>query len=203
MPTSAAKPSRKFADKPSESWLKTLIIYPTLATSVLAALPTYGNLISAAVSGYKPGLVSVDATQNDLWKKNKDCLITAKPVSVTSPQGFQLTATVCATGDVLLDGKRVDSGFQNLKWVALSEVLPPPNAKVEYRSLFNIIPDAMASERHSSLLAQDGHIICQKWVANGRLLQRISATTGCFDKIINTFDGTVVSSQPAPCSPQC
>jgi len=189
-------------------WWHWFIVYPTLATSVVAAVPTYNNLVRSLVFGYTPGLVSEAELQNNLWIKNKDCLPSAKVVSIKTRQQFEIAASVCESGDVLLGGKRADSDTEKLKWVPSSDVVPtvasPPAPA--HASLFGVISSATASERRSSLIAQapsGQQVICQRWVGNGMLLQRVATQAGCFDQVINTFNGSVVSRQQAPCAPQC
>src|SRR5262249_30987751 len=148
-----------------------------------AAVPTVTNYVKSVSLGVKAIDVSDAESQNKLWIKNKDCLIDAKALSIKTPQAFEVAATVCANGDILLAGKRADSESQRLRWVPISDVVPPlaPAAVADRIDLFTLIPAAMAGERRMSMSAQAGQVMCQRWVSQGMLLQRVSTPSGCFD----------------------
>jgi hypothetical protein len=197
-------PEAKAGSPSPQKWWQWLIVYPTLATSIIAGLPTFANLVKSVVYGFTPGLVSEAERQNALWIKNKDCLMKATPVSIRTPQSFEVAATVCMDGDILLSGKRSDADAARLTWVPMSDVVPvtPPTS---HASAFSIFSEAVAGERRSTMLAQDPNqkVLCQRWLEQGRLLQRVQTGAGCFDQVVDTFHGQVVSRNPAPCTPQC
>ena len=207
MPSKPRAPEAESKDgKQPMKWWQWFIVYPTIATSFFAAMPTVGNFIRSLMYDVHTNEVSDAIVQNKLWEKNFDCLVKAKGLSIKTPQAFEVAATVCDNGDILLAGKRTDSENPRQRWVPLTDVLPPLATAASSRvDLFSVIPAAMAGERRSTLSAQlqGEKIMCQRWVGQGRLLQRVSTAGGCFDQVINTYNGVVVSRQNAPCTPQC
>ncbi len=203
MPNQARVPDAAAKDGKPMKWWQWFIVYPTIATSFFAAIPTVSNYAKSLSLGVNAAEVSDAEAQNKLWIKNADCLLNTKGLSIKTPQAFEVAATVCANGDILLAGKRADSDSQRLRWVPISDVVPPLASATAKVDLFSLIPAAMASERRSTMSAQAGQVICQHWVGQGMLLQRVSTPSGCFDQVVNTFKGVVVSRQNAPCTPQC
>jgi hypothetical protein len=60
------------------------------------------------------------------------------------------------------------------------------------------------AQSHATLaFLQPGNVICQKFIDDRHILRRVQTTQGCFDEVIDTFNGKVVSRNPAPCTPQC
>lgn len=57
--------------------------------------------------------------------------------------------------------------------------------------------------RESSYLAQARRILCQRWLRPYILLRRVRVTGGCFDEIVDTRTGRILSSKPAPCNTFC
>jgi len=207
MPSKPRAPEADSKDgKQPMRWWQWLIVYPTIATSFFAAIPTAGTYLRSLMLDVKATEVVDAETQNKLWVKNFDCVIKAKGLSIKTPQSYEVGATVCENGDILLAGKRSDSQTPRQRWVPLTDVLPPAAPSTDSRvDLFSVIPSAMAGERRSTISAQlpGETIMCQRWVGEGRLLQRVSTANGCFDQVINTFKGIVISRQNAPCTPQC
>ena len=204
MPGKARAPAAESKDGKPMKWWQWFIVYPTIATSFFAAIPTVANYGKSLTLGVKASEVSDAESQNKLWIKNADCLLNTKGLSIKTPQAFEVAATVCPNGDILLAGRRADSESQRLRWVPISDVVPPlGNATSANVDGFSLISSAIAGERRSTIVAQAGQVICQHWVGQGMLLQRISTPGGCFDQVVNTFNGVVVSRQNAPCTPQC
>jgi hypothetical protein len=51
--------------------------------------------------------------------------------------------------------------------------------------------------------AQAPVVLCQRFVDERHVLRRVQTPEGCFDEVIDTFNGTVVKRTPAPCVAQC
>jgi hypothetical protein len=205
MPNRTRAPEAESKDgKTPMKWWQWFIVYPTIATSFFAAIPTVATYGKSLTLGVKASEVTDAESQNKLWIKNADCLLNTKGLSIKTPQAFEVAATVCPNGDILLAGKRADSDSQRLRWVPISDVVPPlGSATAASADGFSLIAAATAGERRSTIVAQAGQVICQHWVGQGMLLQRISTPNGCFDQVVNTFNGVIVSRQNAPCVPQC
>ena len=50
---------------------------------------------------------------------------------------------------------------------------------------------------------QTATVLCQKIVDGRYIHRRVQTPDGCFDEIIDTFNGQVVKRESAPCTPQC
>jgi hypothetical protein len=91
------------AQKSSHSWITTLILYPTLATSLFAAVPTIWNEYKAFRLGIASGEVQLVKEQEQLWESNLECLTESGIYEIDGPGGLVVKATLCtATGDALL-----------------------------------------------------------------------------------------------------
>jgi len=115
MPSKPRAPEAESKDGKPMKWWQWFIVYPTIATSFFAAIPTATNYAKSLALGVKPSQVSDAETQNKLWEKNADCLINAKGLSIKTPQAFEVAATVCPNGDILLAGKRADSELSGIR----------------------------------------------------------------------------------------
>lgn len=183
-------------------WWQWLLIYPGIAVSVLGSVPTY----TEAVKSYSLGVAfgrSFDAKeQNRLWQENFDCAQKATFATITTKHKVEIGSAVCESGDVLLRGKRPEWDKPQLRWMSWTEVASPGQPDTKKSGwLFELLGTAHAAG--AELLLAQASVICQRWVGNGLLLQRIGTPTGCFDQVINTYNGLVVSSRPAPCLPNC
>lgn len=178
------------------------MIYPGLAVAVLGALPTYIEAFKSYSLGVPFGR-SLDAQeQNRLWQDNFECAQKATFSTIINKKKVEIGSTVCESGDVLLRGKRPDWDRPQLRWVSWNEVAPTDEKKSQ--AILDLLTPAYAGDDNPIVVAQaPASVICQRWVGPGQLLQRIGTPMGCFDQIINTYNGWVISSRAAPCVPNC
>ncbi len=179
---------------------------------VLGAIPT----LIEAIKSYRydvPMFTSATAEQQQkLWQKNSDCLIGAKLEPIKTISNVEISTLVCKTGDVLLSGKRPGSAFPQQIWISWHEIA---RATTDDSASVNSLP-SLFSSIHAADVAETARtnaytvdqqismtVICQRWLGNGMLLQRISTPQGCFDQVVNTYNGLIVTRQPAPCDRQC
>lgn len=187
--------------RPIWQWL---LLYPTLAVSVIGAVPTFADAIKSLIRDVPIGKSADAEEQRRLWEVNFECSRTHQPTSLKTPQSIEIASIICDTGDVLLTGKRPDWPAPKFRWVSAKDLAPTAAQSENHSSLLSFISSAEAAEPPHITLAQwgGGQTICQRWVGNGMLMQRIYAPPqGCFDQVINTYNGMVVSRSPAPCTP--
>ena len=190
-------------------WWQWILAYPQLAIAVLTlfgtSLPTFIEAIDSHRFGVPFGHSSDALEQNRLWEKNLDCAQTATLATITNSYKVEIGSKVCRSGDVLLLGKRPEWEHPLYRWVSWNELAPTNNAEEKRSALLDLFATAYAASSTSLVLIQAGpaSVVCQHWVGNGLLLQRVSTPTGCFDQVINTYNGQVVSRYPAPCAPRC
>jgi hypothetical protein len=183
-------------------WWQWLLIYPGLAIAILGAVPTYMEAFKSYSLGVPFGRSFDAREQNRLWQENFECVQTATFSTITNKKKVEIGSKVCESGDVLLRGKRAEWDQPQLRWVSWSELAPSDDKK--RGALLDIFASAYADAEDRTLLAQAPvSVLCQRWVRPGQLLQRIGTPTGCFDQLINTYNGWVLSSRRAPCAPNC
>jgi hypothetical protein len=211
MATSAPRKTqpRKAADQTEghspARWWQWLLIYPTLALSLVAAAPDWIDKFRAPAGAER---ASDADKQNRLWQKNAACA--ALPFKgFLNPSNIAVDATICNSGDILVHAVTPDNA-QIYKWFGLDDVLPRaietgPIPSAHAATLTTLVSPPFGTVQQPSFrLAQfQVNVICQRF--NGRYLtRRISTPQGCFDEVIDTYNGAVVSRNPAPsCAPQC
>ncbi len=187
-------------------WWQWILMYPALAIAILGSVPTWGEIIKSIQLGVPFGQSSHADEQNRLWQENFECTRIKNPTTIMTEHKVEIGSLVCESGDVLLSGKRPEWDYPQKRWIAFDTVAPPNYIKKAGNTLLNLFSKAYATETDSilSAQAQPASVICQRWIGNGQLLQRIRTNTGCFDQVINTYTGWVTSYTPAPsCSPDC
>ena len=180
-----------------KKWWQWVLLYPGLVIAVVGAVPTYYELGRSHYLGVPFGKSADAEEQNRLWVENFECTKTAAFNKAVNKKQVEISSAVCESGDVLLSGKRPGWDKPQLRWVSWAEVAPS-SVENTHSASFGVFGNAQADDR--IILAQ-GNVICQRWVGPGLLLQRIGTAQGCFDQVINTYNGWVVSTRPAPCAP--
>ena len=186
-------------------WWQWVFLYPVLLTSIVAAIPTYIEAFKATKYKVPFGQSSSAEEQDDLWKKNLLC-VSAPLDPLVTVHNVKVDATICKSGDVLV--QIFDpNGKQFYRWVDVDKVISEANN--------GLIASAYAATNEDYWRVRNGGaiiicqrkgstIICQKYLEPGRLLRRISVPgRGCFDEIINTYTGKVLSTTPVACDPNC
>ena len=181
-------------------WWQWLLLYPGLVIAVIGAVPTYMEAFKAYSLGVPFGRSFDAREQNRLWQENFDCAQKATFSMIINKKKVEIGSVVCESGDVLLRGKRPEWEQPQLRWVSWGEVVPSGRS-----ALMDIVTSAYASERNNLTLAQGWppYVLCQRWIGPGQLLQRLATPNGCFDQVINTYNGWIIGSRPVPCTPYC
>lgn len=178
-------------------WWQWILIYPALLTT---SYPTLLELYRSHKYEVGFGLSSGATTRNGLWERNFDCVASEPVDSLVTASNMQIDATICKSGDVLVRGQAPDHRTY-YQWLPL-EQLTKSDPKTSFS--FKLIDSALAEENVRIPFAQPTNVMCQRWIASGRLLRRIQVSgQGCFDEIVNTYTGYVESSTPAQCSKTC
>ena len=206
----SSKPGQK-ATHPSK-WWQWMLLYPGLLVSVLGAVPTYIEAARSMSLGVPFGQSGDARLQNRLWQDNFECSKNIPLTTVRTKQAVEIASIVCESGDILLSGKRPEWSRPQYRWVAWSDVASNA-AAVGADTIGRLSPIASA---HAQEVPQStgraifqraqlagSQLLCQRWVGQGLLLQRYGTPQGCFDQIVNTYNGVVVNRYPAACSNQC
>lgn len=186
--------------EPAMRWWQWLLLYPGLAVAILGAIPTYIEGVKSYTYDVTFGSSFDAQEQNRLWRENFECVKNVTFSPIINKKNVEIASVVCESGDVLLRGRRPEWEQPQLRWVSWNEVAPR-----ETSALFDFVNSANASEMPYLVLAQGSStsVLCQRWVGAGRILQRVKTRNGCFDEVINTYNGSVVSRRSAPCNPSC
>jgi len=193
---SKARVDSSFEDKTSEetvkprNWWQWLILYPALATSVLAAIPTIVESIKSFRLGVGYGQSANAEQQDRMWSKNMTCAQSPFDWLIT-PNNVHVDATICESGDVLVRVRRPDKAF-SFQWVQVDSVVNDKKA-----SSSSLMSSAFADE--PVVVAQAQPPMCQYFVQQGIVALRYWSPGGCFEDLVNTFTGQVVGRRPAPC----
>lgn len=184
-------------------WWQWLLLYPTFAVAVLGAVPTYWDKYQAQKLGVESGRSAWALRQTELWKRNMEC--SAAPFEwVQTADNTKVDATIChTTGDIFVRFLLAQGG-QVLAFVSKDELTGGGKAEGAKMALSDLLlPTAHAATPLSVSSGQPETVLCQRWIADGRLLRRVSTPQGCFDLVVNTYKGVVESSTSAPCNPRC
>jgi len=101
--------------------LQLMILYPTLLLSLIGAVPTVVKEIKAWHLGVEAAKLPLIQEQDELWKRNLDCVTQAASWEVDGPKRMTVKITLCkSTGDALLRYFR-DDWQPTYRWVRAPE----------------------------------------------------------------------------------
>lgn len=176
-------------------WWQWFLIYPTLATTIIASIPTFVELRSSAKLGVDYGKSQEAIEQRDAWSRNLSCGQAPYDWYVT-PNNVKVDATICRSGDVLVRYE-LPMGKGSYKWVEVGGSSSETISSIIGETYFL----SVAENNRENLFAQSATVICQRWIDNRRILRRISVPgRGCFDEIVDTYTGNVERQTSAPCT---
>jgi hypothetical protein len=194
-PASQPLAQEAVGEKPKpDKWWKWVLIYPTLAISVISAVPTYVEFVGSHWLDVPFGEYRLAKRENELWQENINCA--AAPFDgLKNKHNVEVDAVVCQSGHVLVRVKPPDNKTK-YRWV-------PLETPAQQRTAVSVIPSAYAQALPDVGEIAQGNfvVICQQWLGNGMIRRRIHDLNGrrCFDEVVNTFNGQVVSTTAAPC----
>ena len=184
-----------------QRWWHWFVVYPTLAVSLIASTP---QLISTAKSfseNIPADKLEAAERQNALWRKNLPC--TSAPMDIfLSPQNLKVDATICNSGDVFVKIFTPDNEGR-FYWVDVESLAAERPAKLSDRGLPSLITSAQAGQLRATPVQMQGTVICQRFLDTRALLRVVSTGNACFDEIVDTFTGFVMSRTPSMCRNQC
>lgn len=195
-----------------ERWWQWILLYPTLGISLLTAAPQWVDQARAAVQGINQASARDAEKQSQLWRRNLSCA--AAPFAwYSNPSNVKVDATICDSGDIFVRAATPANG-QFFKWIAIEDVvqLPVdagnpviPAAQAAYKRLEGVggAVRARGGAPALKLAGQQAMVICQRFLDQRMLVRRVQTPQGCFDEIVDTFNGQVVRRNPVPCAPQC
>lgn len=181
-------------------WWQWMLVYPTLAVSLLGATPTIMEAAKAFDTGVPFGMSADAGEQNRLWKANFECAQKMQFQTIRTKRNVEIGSVICESGDVLLKGKLPDTDDYQYRWVSWNAIAHDKQAGL---SLFGSAHAATESGAGFMRVQNSPNVICQRWVGKGTLLRRVATNRICVDELVNTYNGRVMKRNPAPCQPGC
>lgn len=187
-----------------QRWWQWFLVYPAFAIALVSAAPQWVDKAKAYAWGVRSAAESKKEAL--LWQTNASC-VGLNSKGFLSPKNIAVDATICDSGDILVHAITPQKK-EVFKWLPLDDVVPTQasggligvaNAATLPARLGGPALSAQVPVVKAALLQV---VICTKM--NGRmLLRRIQTPQGCFDELIDTYTGALISRNPAPCVPQC
>lgn len=208
----AAAPGSQHRSGSGMEVLKLVVMYPTFFLALGGAGKTAVDIYNAWRTGLPVSSVGREAQQQSLMQTtHSQCAYAAPTNAVKEKPELKMGANVCDNGDVAIvttdaDGTHMSAWFVSLDTVRRQHI--EAATAFEFPSLISAsyaqVPDGLRVARaiHTVQAAQTA-VLCQKPLESGKLLRRIKVASGCFDEVVNTFTGQVISSTPAQCTPNC
>ncbi len=188
---------------------KKLLLYPTMFTAILGAIPTAVDMYKANAWGL--GLtnfrnVAQAEKQRELWKKNFFCSSQAKVNTIKTDQGVTINVLACPSGDVLTTVLKSDKVAIS-KWITLDEIQQASLASV-FTSVANAAPVESMTPNSSTgglrFVEAVAEVKCQAWSIPGQEINRVISKEGkCFAEKVNVLTGKTLESKEVPCDTQC
>ena len=188
-------------------WWQWVLLYPTLAIALVTAAPKWVDGVLAAYHGVRTSSFAEASRQNDMWRRNLSCA--AAPFSwYNNPSNIKVDATICDSGDIFIRAMAPQRG-QFYKWVPVDDILALNDEKGSFfeSAAKAAIPMHVDMSPESAAVVfpvQFGpmiNVLCQRFVAPGRLLRRMQTPQGCEDQLVDTFNNFVIQRMPVPCAP--
>jgi hypothetical protein len=186
-------------------WWQWVILYPTLAISILSAAPQWVDKAQAMFNGVEDRGWEEAKQQQDAWRANLTC--SAAPFDwYSTPENLKVDATICNLGDIFV---RVTTPKQGnfYQWVLLNTIV-----KDKKTASLPLISSAYAGENatwrtEGSYQVASGEaatVVCQAFMPDGRTIKRhVSTAQGCFDEYVDTYTGQVTRREQVQCRSTC
>ena len=180
-----------------KKWYQWVLLYPTVALAVLGSIPTTFETIRSTRLDTKWGESSRAIEQHGMWQRNFNCTKDLSPVTVQNAASITISALVCPSGDILVSGKRPGDITGNFTWVSLDVVLAGESTSI----LRGLVPSAIAETRIP--IETNWVVLCQRWVDQRTLYTRIASGGFCYDRYIDTYTNSLLSSTMVNCNSRC
>src|SRR5215468_3222486 len=99
-------------------WWQWVLLYPTLAITLISAVPTWIDHLRAWQIGVSRRDLAQAQEQNRLWRDNLECTKAQEFQRIKTKRNMEVGAEVCPSGDVLLSLKRPEAEQPTFRWVS-------------------------------------------------------------------------------------
>jgi len=195
-------------------WWQWVLLYPTLLIALLTAVPSWYDRIEPLVRmKFQPDYVQ-ETELVEFMRKNPECV--ASPVAwVEATDQTKVDGTICSkTGDVWL---RIlgANGVAAYKGVDISDLLDSLSTDHARFSLFSARAFAATNDRGGhpkthpgqtpsswSVAQQLAVVVCQQF-SGDRIIRHMRSGNTCYEEVVNSQNGVVISKQEVPCRNSC
>ena len=180
---------------------KKVLLYPTMFTAVLGAIPTGLDLYKA--QKYQVGFKDVAQAEEQakLWQKNFMCVSNMQFHAVQTQNAVGVEVGACDSGDVMIKVSQPQKPTI-ARWVSLEQVQEASLVSLVSRAYASPLPTKDGSFR----VAQAGNTnICTKWTKPGQeVLQVVKKADGkCYQELTNVLKSKILDSKEVPCDSTC
>ena len=175
-------------------WWQWMLLYPSLAVTILTAVPTWFDHVQAMKIGVSSRDLAQAQEQRRLWESNLECAQVQEIQRIKTNHNAEVGARVCPTGDVLLQMKQPDAERASFHWVSAKTI------EQRQMSAWLRPTSAYAAPRDMAVVQVSQSVISQRWLQPGVLKQRVRQGGGCLDLVINTYTGNVMRQSPVACT---
>jgi hypothetical protein len=214
--------NRPRAKKPWWYKLERAILYPTVLVALIGVSPQWYDRAEQFYLGLPVSKKDADKLQQ-LWQRNYICA--AAPGTWLSASGnVRILSNVCDTGDVFVHATTAD-GRDHYGWLSRDDIMKSvaaagggvisgakatPSgggligvAKAEPLPAGVAVVTGAQGVARAVTVQPPAKVICQR-VQGRYAIRRVQTPTGCVDKLVDTFTGTVVSTKTGvPCTAGC
>ncbi|WP_299841174.1 hypothetical protein [uncultured Paracoccus sp.] len=220
-----AKPADPPPDREPRRWWQWMFLYPTAAALLLTAVPDWVDSLRAFYNDLDRSKITMAEAlaRTSRINRNLGCLATPAPLVPAGTSSVE--SLICDSGDILIrlvtqDGKRAYEIIETARLLAQNE--PPATAsaapllgrlvsmtaearQTEARMTLGPIAEQVPDDQPAITLAQQYQIItqCQRFLDERMLLRNVQIGGSCFNEIVDTYTGIVVSREQVPCSNTC
>jgi hypothetical protein len=179
------------------TWWQWIFVYPTLAIAVINSLPNlvfWSRIPPALRNNISVSDVNIARQQKELFVKNEDCFASDEFNYVSEIGETTASIKLCPSGDVLVKFSNPDA----------NPVFQFASFDTTQRSALDrfLVPSVAAATASSEI--QLAQVECPPKIEDGRLTRRIREADGkCYEQVINTFTGEVISRTEVSCDASC
>ena len=188
--------SRNAGSSMPSHWWQWLLVYPALLIALFTAVPEWLKVVKSFKEDLPVARVDDAEYQKGLWLKNGVCTPVHAYTGLTS---IKADADVChSSGDVLVSLSFPDSN-KSYYWVGADRLIKTPSSD-------DNSPTALGPTRGlENILAQAAQpfVMCQRFPDQRNLLRVVNVGDSCFDEIVDTYTGQVMSQNPSVCRQSC
>ncbi|HVM77700.1 MAG TPA: hypothetical protein VMU06_01685 [Stellaceae bacterium] len=184
------------SSKPKRPWWQWILMYPTLAVTIVGAVPQYQQWFWALVRGIPLGSnVTELQDQDSAWQQNLDCLARIDHVTPPSETPYAIDLLTCPSGDILLTVKPLNASTQAVsRWIITNKLFQAPA-----RSAW--IPSALAQTPPPRPGTAQPERVIDVRKDGSQVIRRVQLSNGsCVDQVIDSYTGRHLGDKPAPCT---